>query len=113
MIHLTLQERKVLLFLVFLFSLGLILNISAKTRAKKEDFSGGYLSRPVCHKVDINRADRSQLVDLPGIGEKTAQTIIAYRQAHGPFKNLDDLKAIKGIGEKKLERLKGHLVVNK
>lgn len=113
MIHLTLQERKVLLFLAFLFSFGLILNISAKTRVKKEDFIDGYLNRPVGRKVDVNRADCSQLVDLPGIGEKTAQAIIAYRQAQGPFRNLDDLKAIKGLGGKKLEKLKGCLVVNK
>ncbi len=51
-------------------------------------------------KVNINRADRQELMSLSGIGEKYAQEIIDYRQSVGPFNLLDDIKKVKGIGEK-------------
>ncbi|WP_448338453.1 ComEA family DNA-binding protein [Chloroflexus aurantiacus] len=52
--------------------------------------------------VDINRADRETLIALPGIGPVLADRIIAYREAHGPFKSVDDLTAISGIGERNI-----------
>lgn len=52
--------------------------------------------------VDINRADRETLINLPGIGPVLADRIIAYREAHGPFKSVDDLIAISGIGERNI-----------
>ncbi len=57
-------------------------------------------------KIDINQADAAMLATLPGIGPKTAENIDAYRQANGPFKSLDELLNIKGIGPAKLERIK-------
>ncbi len=52
--------------------------------------------------IDINRADREALIALPGIGPVLAERIIAYREAHGPFKSVDDLTAIAGIGERNI-----------
>jgi competence protein ComEA len=52
--------------------------------------------------IDINRADREALMALPGIGPVLAERIIAYREAHGPFKSVDDLTAIAGIGERNI-----------
>jgi len=52
--------------------------------------------------IDINRADREALLALPGIGPVLAERIIAYREAHGPFKSVDDLTAISGIGERNI-----------
>ena len=52
--------------------------------------------------IDINRADREALLALPGIGPVLAERIIAYREAHGPFKSVDDLTAIAGIGERNI-----------
>ncbi|ACL25421.1 ComEA family DNA-binding protein [Chloroflexus aggregans] len=52
--------------------------------------------------VDINRADRATLITLPGIGPVLADRIIAYREAHGPFKSVDDLIAVSGIGERNI-----------
>ena len=49
-------------------------------------------------KVNINTADLQQLISLPGIGEVKAQAIISYREASGPFSNVEDLLAISGIG---------------
>ena len=56
--------------------------------------------------VDINNASASVLSTLPGVGPKTAEKIIAYRDANGPFASCDQLTSVKGIGAKKLEKLK-------
>lgn len=55
--------------------------------------------------VNINTADKTELVTLPGIGEKTADKIIEYRNIT-PFKCREDLMKVNGIGEKKYEILK-------
>lgn len=55
--------------------------------------------------ISINEADKEKLEMLPGIGPKTAEAILDYRQEHGPFMRLEDLLEVKGIGEKKLEKM--------
>ena len=61
--------------------------------------------------VNINTASAEQLELLPGIGAARAQAVIAARQARGGFQAVDDLLAVKGIGEASLSRLRPHLVV--
>lgn len=61
--------------------------------------------------VDVNRADWPELAQLPGIGEITARKIIASRKTDGPFAGPDDLERIRGIGEKKVERIRAYLVM--
>ena len=56
--------------------------------------------------VNINTADAAALDALPGIGPAKAQAVLQYRQAHGPFKSVDDLARVRGIGPKVLERLR-------
>jgi competence protein ComEA len=60
--------------------------------------------------VDLNSATAEQLDTLPGIGPVTADKIVAYRQAHGPFTSVDDLDAIPGIGPARIENLRGLVV---
>jgi competence ComEA-like helix-hairpin-helix protein len=62
-------------------------------------------------KIDLNRADAASLMRVPGIGAKTAAAILAWRRAHGPFRDLRDLLNIKGIGDKKLEKLGPHILL--
>ena len=63
-------------------------------------------SAVVIDKIDINQADSTELTSLPGIGTSTAEKITAYRDAHGPFKSVDELLNVKGIGPDKLEKIK-------
>ncbi|MFH1087553.1 MAG: ComEA family DNA-binding protein [Chloroflexota bacterium] len=60
-------------------------------------------------KVNINRADVWLLQALPEIGKTRAQTIVDYREKNGPFKSIDDLTRVAGIGEDSLKKIR-HLI---
>ena len=57
-------------------------------------------------KIDINRAEIWLLEALPGIGEAKARAIIAYREQYGPFRNINELIKVEGIGTTIYERIK-------
>ena len=61
--------------------------------------------------VNLNTANLDELVALSGIGPAKAQAILDHRKAHGPFKSVDDLKNVKGIGAKRLEKLRSEVTV--
>jgi competence protein ComEA len=61
--------------------------------------------------LDLNNATAADLQALPGLGPVLAQRIIDYREQHGPFKKIYDLEQVSGIGPKKLEKLKPHLII--
>lgn len=61
--------------------------------------------------VDINTATNAELERLPGIGPKIAAAIVEHRSANGPFRSVEDLQLVKGIGPKKLEALRNSIVV--
>lgn len=60
----------------------------------------------VSDKININQATKEDLIRLPGIGEKTADQIIRYREINGHFSQTEDLMKIKGIGQKKYSQIK-------
>jgi competence protein ComEA len=62
--------------------------------------------------IDLNSASATDLDALPGIGPALAERIVAYRQKHGPFKKIDDLLQVSGIGPKLLEKIKPHLIIS-
>jgi competence protein ComEA len=62
-------------------------------------------------KININKADETELQNLPGIGPAKAAAIIEYRNTSGPFKAVEDLKNISGIGDKTFEKLKDLIVI--
>lgn len=61
--------------------------------------------------VDINSASATDLEAVSGIGKKTAMNIVAYRERFGEFAALHDLRSVKGIGAKKLQKMKPFLTI--
>ncbi len=66
-------------------------------------------AQKVSGKVNINTATVAQLDTLPGIGVTYAQRIIDYRNSNGGFKSVDELKNVKGIGDKTFEKFKDQI----
>lgn len=62
-------------------------------------------------KLDLNRADALELEELPGIGPVLAERIVDYRKSGKTFRTVDDLRAVKGIGQKKFERIRALVTV--
>ena len=62
-------------------------------------------------KININTADTTELQKLSGIGPGKAKSIIDYRNKNGPFRSVDDLLNVSGIGEKTLEKIRDEIVV--
>jgi len=62
-------------------------------------------------KINLNTATLDDLQKLPGVGAKVAQRIIDFRKQNGPFKKIEDLMKVKGIGEKTFNKFKESLTV--
>lgn len=62
-------------------------------------------------KVNLNKAEESELETLPGVGPAKAAAILDYRKQNGSFQSIDDLKKISGIGDKTFEKLKDLITV--
>ena len=61
--------------------------------------------------VNLNTASATDLEGLPGIGAKTAARIVEYRQKNGPFKKVEELMNVRGVGEKNFLKLKPQITV--
>ena len=67
---------------------------------------------PMTGSININTASATELEALPGIGAKTAARIVEYRQKNGPFKKIEDLMNVRGVGEKNFLKLKAQISVS-
>jgi len=106
MFNLTHQERQVILFLVSVGFLGIAINLLIKKHSHLEVVT--YIQQDF-GKINLNEADVQALESLPGIGEKLATAIVDYRQAHGAFKDIEELKDIKGIYPYRFNKVKDYL----
>lgn len=61
--------------------------------------------------LDLNTASQADLTRLPGIGEKKAAAILAWREEHGPFQVVEDVMSVDGIGEKILADIRPYVTV--
>ena len=62
-------------------------------------------------RININTASRSELTDLPGIGDVLSGRIVDYRNQHGAFASIEDIRNVSGIGEKRFEAIRDKITV--
>ena len=65
--------------------------------------------RKTIQPIDINRASVEDFAKLPGIGPELARRIVAFREKHGPFRRVEDLLVIRGVGHKKWKAIRPFL----
>jgi comEA protein len=81
---------------------------SADGKKKKKGKKGDDLKEK---SININSASKEQLTLLPGIGDSTAEKILAYRKEYGNFRKIEDIMKIKGIGTKKFDKFKSFITI--
>jgi comEA protein len=87
-----------------LFFLAICFACAAESGANK---------KPPLKPININTASSDELQQVPGIGPATAEKILQMRKSYGAFKSVDDLLSIKGLGKKRLEKMRKYLTVGK
>ncbi len=101
------MKKLVTILLCSLFAIASVqAAFAAGTSAKGAKNDKVAVEKTIAGPININDADIDMLMSLPGIGEKTAQQIGNYRDTNGPFKSVDDLLNVKGIGPKVLEKIR-------
>lgn len=105
--------RHPLITVLFTCALALFATTAAATAQQAGDRPGPAKASGAATvgAVNLNTATAAQLESLPGIGARTAERIIEYRQKNGPFKKIEELMNVKGIGEKSFLKLKDRLTV--
>ncbi len=67
--------------------------------------------KPPAAPLDLNSASAAQLATLPGVGASTARGIVQFREKSGPFRRVEDLRAVHGISSAKLEKIRPYVMV--
>ena len=98
------MARRITIRLLFSFLfIGLLFSAAVDAGKKK----------PPAKPVNLNTANSEELQQVPGIGPATADKILKMRRSYGPFKSVDDLLAIRGIGPKRLEKMRKYLTTGR
>jgi competence protein ComEA len=102
MFYLTPQERKFVVLIVIVFSLGAFVQLLLR-----RDIAPVRWAKSVREfKIDINTARTEELQMLPGIGAGLSKKIVDFRNDHGPYKSLEALRGVDGLTAKRFERIK-------
>ena len=105
-----LRRLSLLVVVVGLMAFMVSSPVHAKSKGVKAATSA---ATKVSNPLNLNTATAKELQVLPGIGPKIAERIVKYREKNGPFSSVDDLTKVKGIGQKKLEKIRPFLKVGK
>ncbi|CAG36966.1 ComEA family DNA-binding protein [Desulfotalea psychrophila] len=85
------------------------LTFAAKTDGGQQTMVANMDKATVMQKVNVNTANKTELIRVPGIGNKTADSILKYRNDHGKFTTITQLTEVKGIGSKSLKKMEKYL----
>ena len=96
MLEMTGQEKRAVLFLSAAILVGSALNLYFKANPQKKDI---FRIEELNPKVNINLAGTEELVKIKGIGPVTAANIITYRKTRGPFRQVEELRQVRGVSE--------------
>ena len=105
------MKKIITLFLASVFSLAVMVTLSSLVFSQEGSESVVGAEVVSIEKININTAAKEELMQLKSIGPKYAERIINYREEQGPFKKPEDIKNVKGIGEKTWEAIKNIIVV--
>lgn len=104
-----LRSRDQLSILVLILILFAVSNVRYYVSGEQIDLANAP-EKTMLFVLDINRADASELMQLPNIGETLSERIIEHRTENGPFENHEALLNVKGIGPKTLEKIRPFLL---
>ena len=99
------MSKREILVLVILIAVLIALNIVNYAKRERLKANTIVVVEEIAVKISINTAQTDELDVLPGIGPALAGRIVAYRKEHGPFKTVEDIKKVKGIGNKLFEKM--------
>jgi competence protein ComEA len=99
------------LCVVAIFASGAATVAVAQTSETPAPAAGAVRPAPIEGVVNVNAASAQELSLLPGVGPARARSIIEYREKNGPFKDVRDLLAVSGIGERALGRMRAFVVL--
>ncbi len=111
MLPLTKQERFVIAFVSLILMAGIMLRFLIVRSQFINNFINQIAQEKFHPHIDINRADKDELVDLPYIGEKTASAIIAHREKNGAFKSVEEVARVNGLSVGTFQKIKKYLIV--
>ena len=102
------KMKKIHIVVMFLIALAFA---SPATHSLAASQKSAHRSIAQINKVSINTADAASLTTVPGIGPKTAEKIVEYRQKNGRFKTVKEITRVQGIGEKSLSKIRSYLTL--
>lgn len=93
---------------------GEMIYVPTKEEVKDRTFEGDAISdaeTDTPKKVNINTASKEELLTIPGVGEAKASAILAYREEHGPFSSIEELKKVNGIKDGVFSKMKDYIEI--
>ncbi len=102
-------STKFVIILSVIFALVLVLfNVYSISydKTEKREYTPEKIESMDIEKVNINTADAEILTGLKGISDTVAQNVVDYREEHGDFKDIEEIKNVKGIGDKIFDSIK-------